>query len=147
MPISTDQLAVEMRQMEYSGLTDKDAAAKINAKTVDAIVPIVSAAVRRYLQVEGRWPKIAAIARGLLVGSEAEVLAAVGLIEALDANMEFDLSIPSYAVLLHSILDACIATTLISAIDKEAMLLPGSIKVPWYRYAVNEFDIIRERGL
>lgn len=115
-------LKAEISKLDYLGLSDAEVAVAINAATVTIVKPVQSADVRRYLMLAGKWPTIAALARGLIVGADAKKLAAVALVEGLEMIDAFDLSVPAYAAAVDAQLDACVASGLIAAEDKAAIL-------------------------
>lgn len=115
-------LKSELAKPAYAGLSDAEAASAVNAATVSVVKPVRSEDVRDYLMVIGKWPRIAAIARGLIAGSDAEKLASVALVEALALKESFNLSVPAYAAAVDAQLDACASAGLITGPDKAAIV-------------------------
>lgn len=125
-------LAAEIAKPAYEGLGDAEMLAALNAKTVAVAVPVLAGDVRRLLMVAGRWPRIAAIARGLIpAADDNQALAAVALVEALAAIESFDLEVPAYAAAVDAQLDAAVATGLIEAGHKAAILALGQAQKSW----------------
>lgn len=55
---NTDPLVIELAKPEYAGLSDEDAAAMVNAKTVTYRRPADTAAVKTYAIAQGFWAAI-----------------------------------------------------------------------------------------
>lgn len=55
---NTDPLVIELAKPEYAGLSDEDAAAVVNAKTVAYRRPAETAAVKTYAIAQGFWAAI-----------------------------------------------------------------------------------------
>ena len=123
-------LSEELAKPAYAGLTDEQAAAAINAATVPVDRPIDPLAVKRYLMVVGKWPRIAALARGLVTGSDAETLVAVALTEALDNMPSFDFTVPAYKAACQANLAACVSAGLIDQPHRDAIEAMAQPAVP-----------------
>lgn len=123
-------LKAELAKPAYAGMTDAEAAVAINAATVVVKRPVQSADARRYLMLVGKWPTIAALARGLIAGTDGEKLAAVALVEALTLKETFNLSVPAYLTAVQAQLGACEAAGLIDAADTAGILDFANVSVP-----------------
>lgn len=124
-------LAAEIAAPPYAGLNDANLLAALNAKTVAVAALIQSGDVRRLLMVAGKWPRIAALARGLIAGTDDEKLAAVALVEALAEIESFDLTVEAYSGAANAQLDACVAVGLIEGAHKAAILALGTASDRW----------------
>ena len=146
-------LAAEIAAPAYTGMNDATLLAALNAKTVPVAVPVQSGEVRRLLMVAGKWPKIAALARGLISGTDGEKLAAVALVEALAEIESFDLTVDAYASAVNAQLDAAIAVGLIETAHRAAILALGSVAKSWVALtfpglaALGQPDIDAARGV
>lgn len=142
-------LKAELDKPAYAGMSDSEAAAAINAATVTVVKPVQSADARRYLMLVGKWPTIAALARGLIAGSDGEKLAAVALVEGLAMIESFDLSAPAYAAAVDAQLDACVSAGLIDANDKAAIIGLKHADVPGdqaFGRGVQPYDVANARA-
>lgn len=144
-------LHAELAKPAYAGLSDDEIAAAVNAATVTVMRPVQSADARRYLMLVGKWPAVAALARGLIAGSDAEKLAAVALVEGLAMIDSFDVSVPEYAAAVEAQLAACVAAGLIDDADKAAIIGLKDVVVPLFAETVTvdhiaDMRLMAERG-
>ena len=142
-------LRSELAKPGYVGLSDAEAAAAINAKTVTVQRPVASADARRYLMLVGKWPRIAGIARGLITpANEDQALSAVALVEGLSMIDSFDLEVPAYKAAVEAQLAACAATGLIAAEDTAAIMALADADVPGdhsFGRGVQPYDVSQAR--
>ena len=123
----------------------------INAATVSRAKPIAGENVQRYLMVVGKWPKIEALARGLITGTDNEILTAVGLVSALATLKTFDFSVPAYAAACQDNLAACVALGLMTADDRAHIEAMATESVPLretigFGRALDHGDIMKARA-
>lgn len=123
-------ISEELSKPEYAGLTDDQVVAAINAATATIDRPIEAVAVKRYLMVVGKWPRIAALAKGLVTGSESETLTAVALLEALDNMPSFDFTVPAYKAACQANLAACVSAGLMDQAHRDAIEAMSRPTVP-----------------
>lgn len=102
----------------------------INAATTTRAKPISGEDVQRYLMVVGKWPRIEALARGLITGTDEEILTAVGLASALSTLKTFDFSVPAYAAACQANLAACVTHNLMAAQERDYIVAMATESVP-----------------
>jgi len=88
----------ELRKPEYSGLSDQEAADKLNSKMVTTTQPIPAIDVQRYATVNGIWYKIRQAAEDPDTANPPKA-AAQGFIDWIRAGFAMDTTNPALQVL------------------------------------------------
>lgn len=88
----------ELRKPEYSGLSDQEAADRLNAKMVTTTQPIPAIDVQRYATVNGIWYKIRQAAEDPDTANPPKA-AAQGFIDWIKAGFAMDTTNPALQVL------------------------------------------------
>lgn len=122
MAVDLAQLKSELAAAEYAGMDDTDAAAALNAKTLDGALIVQTLDIKRALFLRGVWGTLKAKA---LAGDAS----AITLMDALEVFQTFDMSNATYAAAIGGALTANVQASNISQGDKDAILALGAGKV------------------
>jgi len=118
-------LTTELAKPEYAELSDQQAADAINAKTVNVLRPVSSAALLAWSAADGRYRKLEAATAD--VNSPVYSLASAAFLMIRRDATELDLNLTDRVVLLGSLVGAGV----LSQSDADAIYALATHTIPW----------------